>query len=132
MALGEAVSGGRIAIGVGCRKAISAGAVVRLVATASAGLPPAIGLYTIDDKRGEAGLVEAADRLGLPLIFLSHAALAAMAPLTVTPSPAAEARFGLPSIAEAAALAAFDGKAQLIVARRAGAGVTVAIAEETS
>lgn len=122
---------GRIAIGVGCRKGIAAETVIRLVTTASAGLKPAIGLYTIDDKHGEAGLIEAAERLGLPLSFLAHAELSAMAPLTVTPSPAAAARFGLPSIAEAAALAAFAGKARLIVPRQAEAGVTVAIAEET-
>jgi len=128
--LGEAVSG-RIAIGVGCRKGIAADAVIRLVTTSSAGLRPAIGLFTVEDKRGEAGLIEAADRLGLKLTFLTHAELAAVAPYTVTPSPAAEARFGLPSIAEAASLAAFAGKARLIVPRQAEAGVTVAIAEET-
>jgi cobalamin biosynthesis protein CbiG len=128
--LGETVSG-RVAIGIGCRKGIAAEAVIRLVTTATTGLPPAIGLYTIEDKRDEAGLIEAAERLGLPLCFLTHTELSAMAPLTVTPSPAAEARFGLPSIAEAAALGAFAGKARLIVPRQAEAGVTVAIAEET-
>lgn len=122
---------GRIAIGVGCRKGIATETVLSLVAMASAGLPKAIGLYTIEDKRGEAGLVEAADRLGLKLTFLTHAELNAMAPHTVTPSPAAEARFGLPSIAEASALAAFAGKARLIVPRQAESGVTIAIAEET-
>lgn len=131
MDLGEAVSG-RLAIGVGCRKGIATEAVISLVTTASAGLPQAVGLYSVDDKRDEAGLIEAADKLGLPLVFLTHAALEAMAPFIVTPSSAAKARFGLPSIAEAAALAAFAGKARLIVPRRAEAGVTVAIAEESS
>lgn len=129
MGVGEAVSG-RIAIGVGCRRGIAADAVVRLVATATTGLPPAIGLFSVDDKRGEVGLIEAADRLGLKLTVLTHAELAAMAALTVTPSPATEARFGLPSVAEASALAAFAGQARLIVPRQAEAGVTVAIAEE--
>lgn len=127
--MGEAVTG-RLAIGLGCRKGVAAEAVIRLIVAASAGLPRAIGLFTVEDKSDEAGLVEAAAQLGLPLAFLNHAELAAMAPLTATPSPASEARFGLPSIAEAAALAAFAGRARLIVERRTEAGVTVAIAEE--
>lgn len=127
--MGEAVSG-RIAIGIGCRKGVAAETIVRHIAAAMPGLPPAVGLFTIEDKRGEAGVIEAAERLGLPLAFLSREALASVAHLTITPSPAAEARFGLPSVAEAAALAAFAGRARLVVPRRAGEGVTVAVAEE--
>jgi cobalamin biosynthesis protein CbiG len=127
--MGEAVSG-RIAIGVGCRKGVAAEVIVWHIAAATADLSPAIGLYTIADKRGEAGLTAAAERLGLPLAFLPREALVSVAHLTVTPSPAAKARFGLPSVAEAAALAAFAGRARLIVPRRAGEGVTVAVAEE--
>ena len=56
-------------------------------------------------------------------------AAAVAAKLTVR-SARVEARFGVPSVAEAAALAAFAGRARLIVPRRAAAGVTVAIAEE--
>ena len=54
----------------------------------------------------------------------------AMADRVATPSPAALARFGVPSVAEAAALAAFDGRARLVVPRRAEEGVTIAVAEE--
>ncbi|WP_026785090.1 cobalamin biosynthesis protein [Pleomorphomonas koreensis] len=121
---------GRLAIGVGCRKGAAGETIVRHITTATAGLPPAVGLYTVADKRGEAGLIAAAERLGLPLAFLPRDALASVAHLTITPSPAAAARFGIPSVAEAAALAAFAGKARLIVPRRAGEGVTVAVAEE--
>ena len=131
MDLGEAVSG-RLAIGVGCRRGIPAEAIIRLVDMATAGLLPAIGLFTIEDKRGELGLEEAADSLALPLIFLARDALTAMADRAVTPSPAALARFGVPSVAEAAALAAFAGRARLIVPRRVEEGVTVAVAEEIS
>lgn len=129
MDLGEAVSG-RLAIGVGCRKGTSADAIVRLVEATTADLPHAVGLFTIEDKRGEAGLSEAAESLGLPLVFLPRSALAGLAGRIVTPSAVALARFGVPSVAEAASLAAFTGRARLIVPRRAEEGVTVAVAEE--
>lgn len=119
-----------MAIGVGCRQGIPAEPIVRLIGAATIGLAPAIGLFTIEDKRGEAGLHEAAESLALPLVFLSREALAAMADRIATPSSAALARFGLPSVAEAAALAAFTGHARLIVPRRAEEGITVAVAEE--
>lgn len=131
MDLGEAVSG-RQAIGVGCRKGASAEAIIRLVEATAAGLTPVVGLFTIEDKRDEAGLSEAAESLGLPLVFLSRAALAAVADRIVTLSPTALARFGVPSVAEAAALAAFAGHARLIIPRRAEEGVTIAVAEEIS
>ena len=127
--MGEAVSG-RIAIGVGCRKGVAAEVIVRQIVAATADLSPASGLYTIADKHGEAGLMAAAERLGLPLTFLPREALASVAQLTITPSPATDKRFGLPSVAEAAALTAFAGRARLIVPRQAGEGVTVAVAEE--
>lgn len=129
MDLGETMSG-RLAVGIGCRHGVSAEAINRLVEAATVGLPPAVGLFTIEDKRGEAGLSEAAESLGLPLIFLARTALAAVADRIATPSPAALARFGVPSVAEAAALAAFAGRARLIVPRRAEQGITVAVAEE--
>lgn len=121
-----------MAIGVGCRQGTSAEAIIWLVGTATAGLAPAIGLFTIEEKRGEVGLSAAAESLALPLVFLSRDALAAMADRVATPSSAALARFGIPSVAEAAALAAFDGRARLIVPRRVEEGVTVAVAEEFS
>ena len=119
-----------MAIGVGCRRGVPAEPIVRLIKAVIDDLGPAIGLFTIEDKRGEAGLHEAAESLALPLVFLSREALAAMADRIATPSSAALARFGLPSVAEAAALAAFTGHARLIVPRRAEEGITVAVAEE--
>lgn len=121
---------GRLAIGVGCRQAVPAEAIIRLISAVMDDVAPAIGLFTIEDKRGEAGLRVAAECLALPLICLPRHALAAMADRVPTHSQAALARFGVPSVAEAAALAAFDGRARLIVPRRAEEGVTVAVAEE--
>lgn len=121
-----------MAIGVGCRQGVPAEPVVRLIRAVMDDLGLAIGLFTIEDKCGEAGLSAAAESLALPLVFLPRHALTAMADRVPTHSPAALARFGVPSVAEAAALAAFDGRARLIVPRRAEDGVTVAVAEEIS
>lgn len=121
---------GRLAIGVGCRQGVSAEAIISLIGSAMVGLPAAVGLFTIEDKCEEAGLTAAAESLALPLVFLPRQALAAMADHITMPSSAALARFGVPSVAEAAALAAFAGRARLVVPRRAEEGVTVAVAEE--
>ncbi|MBP0574469.1 cobalamin biosynthesis protein, partial [Mycobacterium tuberculosis] len=75
------------------------------------------------------GLAEAAAALGLPLVFLPEAALAAAAPGAVTRSERVVALFGVPSIAETAALAAAGPNARLVVPRRIVGPVTVAVAE---
>lgn len=129
MGLGQSVTP-LLAIGVGCRAGVAGEAVAALVARARAGLDvdaPA-RLFTVTDKRGEPGLEAAALALGLDLVFLSHGELAAVAGAVVTPSPASMARFALPSIAEAAALAGAGPGARLLVPRIAGGGVTCAIA----
>lgn len=119
-----------VAIGVGCRVGCRSGAVEDLVRAALERAPGAAptGLFTVVDKHGEAGLTEAAARLGLDLVFLPRAALRAQAPFVRTHSPHADARFGVPSVAEAAALAGAGPGAILLVARIARDGATCAIA----
>ena len=56
-------------------------------------------------KRDEPGLLQAADMLGLPLMFVGRAELSAVQGRCVTHSPAAARATGLASVAEAAALA---------------------------
>ena len=121
----------RIAIGIGCRIGCSANAIEALIRQALNHVPDAyaLGLFTITDKSEEAGLIEAAGRLNLDLVFLSRDALRAQAPLVRTRSPRAEALFGVPAIAEAAALAGAGVGASLIVPRMANQGVTCAVAE---
>ncbi len=119
-----------IAIGIGCRRGVPAHAIeamVRPLLAQNAGAAPA-GLFTIADKAGEPGLVEAASRLGLGLTFLTREALRAQAPGVRTRSPRSEAEFGVPSVAEAAALAGAGTNATLIVPRVAAGGVTCAVA----
>lgn len=119
-----------IAIGVGCRKGCRAETIEELIRRALDDIPigAPLGLFTIADKSGEAGLAEAADHLGLDLVFLSPEVLRENAALVRTRSVAAERRFGVPSVAEAAALAGAGPGSVLIVARLSNGGATCAVA----
>ncbi len=120
-----------IAIGVGCRKACPATDILALVAATSAELPRGFapgGLFTVAAKRGEAGLEQAAASLGLPLVFLDQAVLELVSAGARNCSRRVEEMFRLPSIAETAALAGAGQGAVLLVARRACATATCAIA----
>jgi cobalt-precorrin 5A hydrolase len=119
-----------VAIGVGCRIGCSAEAIETLVRLALERVPDAapVGLFTIADKGGEGALAEAARRLGLDLVLISRAALRDQAALVQTRSPRSESRFGVPSVAEAAALAGAGSGAVLLLARIALYGATCAIA----
>lgn len=120
-----------VAIGIGCRKNCSAGAVEALVHRAlqqADGAAP-IGLFTLIEKRGETGLHEAARNIGLALLFLTREQLSKRSSDALTRSARVEALFGAPSIAETAALAGAGPGSVLIVTRLSGAGVTCAVAE---
>lgn len=118
-----------IAIGIGCRKNCGSAEIIDLIhrASLSAGVP-IVGarLFTIAAKQGEAGLIEAASALDLPLIFLPVGALAQIEP--ATRSDRVTALFGIPSVAEASALAGAGPGAQLFGPRIASASATCAIA----
>ncbi len=120
----------RIAIGVGCKQGCASEAIIALVrrALSSAQRSDAVALFTHQDKQGEAGLIEAARRLALPLVFLDRAALREAAPRAVTYSAKVMAMFGLPSIAETAALAGAGPGSILLVPRISDAGASCAIA----
>jgi cobalt-precorrin 5A hydrolase len=131
-----------LAIGVGCRIGASAEAIVALVrraleraATVFPATPTSRGtraaLFTAVEKQGEAGLREAATLLAMPLVFLPKAALAAHSDATETRSERVVQLFGVPSLAETAALAGAGQGSHLIVARLAADGVTCAIACQT-
>jgi cobalt-precorrin 5A hydrolase len=119
-----------VAIGVGCRKGCSADMIESLIRQALGLAPGAVpmGLFTLIDKRGEAGLTDAANRLGLNLSYLGRAALRARAADVRYRSALAEQRFGVPSVAEAAALVGAGPCSVLIVPRIAEGGATCAIA----
>lgn len=122
-----------LAIGVGCRRGCPADAIVALVREAlvreTAGPDlAAAALFTITAKRDEPGLHEAAAALGLPLRFLPAAALARVADRILTRSARVAALAGVPSVAEAAALAGAGPDAVLAGPRRARDGATCAVA----
>ncbi len=120
-----------IAIGIGCRGGAARDAIVSLVlgACRSAGVEPtAASLFSLDRKAGEAGLLAAADLLGLPLRFLAAPEMAAADPLVVTRSARSTEATGIASVAEAAALAGAGKGARLLLPRIAADGVTCAIA----
>jgi cobalt-precorrin 5A hydrolase len=123
-----------IAIGIGCRLGCPASAIEALVRQAldlAASAGPA-RLFTIEDKAGESGLRLAADRLCMDLGFLSREVLAAQSAFIRTRSEGAERRFGIPSVAEAAALSGSGAGSVLIVPRITGMGATCAVAGPAS
>ncbi len=128
----------RLAIGVGFRKACSAETLVALVENArrlAAMHHPALAdlpatLVTIAEKDRPV-LHQAAAHLGLPVLILPKQALAEAEDRIAVRSATAKACFGIPSVAEAAALAAGGPGARLVLTRISVADATCAIAAVT-
>ncbi|MCL6735304.1 precorrin-3B C(17)-methyltransferase [Streptomyces neyagawaensis] len=106
-----------LVVGVGASKGAPVDEVLGLIESAlrDAGLSPRslAELATVDAKADEPGLVEAATRLGVPLVTHSAEELAAVE--VPNPSDAPLAAVGTPSVAEAAALV---GGGELLVPKR--------------
>ena len=121
---------GEIAIGLGCRKGVSGEVIASLVREALARIEQTgvAALFTVESKRHEMGMAQAAQALAMPLHFLTQEALAAVADQAQTRSPRVEALFGVPSVAETAALAGAGPGAVLILPRIARNDATCAIA----
>lgn len=119
--------------GVGCRKGVSAAAITIAIETAcrQAGFATSrVGaLATASMKDSEPGIAEAAAALGVPLILVSETDLRAAGARATTHSPRVMELTGVPSVAEAAALAAGGPAASLLAARIAVGPVTCALAE---
>ena len=121
-----------IVAGVGCRKGASArevGAAIN-AALSRAGLRAdaldAIAAPAL--KSGEAGIAAAASDLGVPLVLVPQAELEAAGARTMTRSERVVALMGVPSAAEAAALAAAGPAARLVAPRTAIGPATCALA----
>jgi cobalt-precorrin 5A hydrolase len=119
-----------LAVGVGCRSGCPGETIATLVRRALGGLGEggAAALFTSVDKQGEAGIAEAALLLALPLVYLPRKALEAAAPRAQTRSERVVSLFGVPSVAETAALAGAGAGSALVVPRMAADGATCAIA----
>jgi cobalt-precorrin 5A hydrolase/precorrin-3B C17-methyltransferase len=107
-----------LVVGVGGSRGVGVEELLGLVheVLAGAGLSPrsVAALATVDAKADEAGIVEAAERLGVPLMTYGAEVLAAID--VPNPSAAPLAAVGTPSVAEAAALACAPG-GELVVAK---------------
>lgn len=117
----------RLAVGIGLNSKAEAPEIVALIGEALelAGLALAdvVLLASAERKAASPSLAAAAAHFGVPLELLPDDALAAVAP--PNPSALAEARTGLPSVAEAAALCF----GRLVVAKQRSSNATCAIAE---
>ncbi len=118
--------------GVGCRKGASADDIAAVIADAlaRAGVAAdALDLIAAPElKRGEQGLAAAATALGVPLVLIPTAELEAAGARAETRSARVVALMGVPSVAEAAALAAGGPSARLVVTRITVRNATCALA----
>ena len=112
--------------GVGCSRGASAEEILSLLRASLAEAGLAEGsvafLASIEAKRDEAGLLEAAGRLGIPLRF--HAAEDLAAEAAPNPSSVVREAVGTPSVAEASVLVS---GAELVLEKRKSAMSTVAL-----
>ena len=115
-----------LVVGVGCSRGVRAGEILALLdrSLEETGLSKksVASLASIEAKSDEAGLLEAAGELGLPLRFYAAEELSAME--VPNPSRLVEGAVGTPSVAEASVLA---GGAELLVEKRKSRNATVAI-----
>jgi cobalt-precorrin 5A hydrolase/precorrin-3B C17-methyltransferase len=112
--------------GVGCSRGVGAEEIGDLLrrSLAEAGLTEmsVAALASIDVKRDESGLLEAAEKLDVPIHF--HPADALSVVETPNPSEVVREAVGTPSVAEAAVI---SSGAELVLGKRKSANATVAI-----
>jgi cobalt-precorrin 5A hydrolase len=128
MGLGEAM----IVAGIGCRAGTSAPEIEAAITAALKGVARTDArldiIATVDGKAQEAGIADAARARGVRLVIVPRHDLDVAAAQAVTRSPRVLALTGLPSVAEAAALAAAGPNARLLAPRVAVGPATCAIA----
>ena len=129
MGVGEAM----IVAGVGCRKGTAAveveAAIAAALARAGLGIASVRLIATSAAKGSEPGIAAAAISIGVPLILVAQHDLTAAGERAVTRSERVLALTGVPSVAEAAALAAGGPAARLIAPRIAVGPATCALAD---
>jgi cobalt-precorrin 5A hydrolase len=122
-----------IIAGVGCRRGATASE-VKAAITAALGArklaSDALGLVaTAEAKADEVGIVDAAAALGARLVLVSQIALVEAGERVITKSEHVQELMGIPSVAEAAALAAGGTDARLLAPRIVVGPVTCALGE---
>ncbi|MBS1371888.1 MAG: precorrin-4 C(11)-methyltransferase [Lentisphaeria bacterium] len=125
------MSPSRYALGIGCRRGVSAetiGALVdKVLKRKNIAWESVVAAGTAELKRDEAGLLAFAETRGVPLRFFGAEELNAVD--VPNPSAAAASHVGIRSVSEAAALLAAGPGAELVVEKTAAESVTVAVAE---
>lgn len=121
-----------VIVGIGCRRGARAADIVKAVriGLSRAGVPQGQvrWLASVDLKKNEAGLIEAAAKLGFGLRFVAAEEIRSTAK-TFRHSPLVQRKLKLPAVAEPAALLA-GRRTRLILRRTILSGVTVAVARE--
>jgi cobalt-precorrin 5A hydrolase len=121
-----------IVAGIGCRKGISAADVEAAIEAAF--LPALVGSRRLDliaapALKAEPAIRDAAAARGLRLMWIPQSDLEAAGPRTLTYSARSMQAMNVPSVAEAAALAAAGPQGRLLAPRVAVGPVTCALAE---
>jgi len=121
-----------IVAGVGCKRGASAPDIEAAVRAALTRANIAAGkldaIATMAAKNNEAGIHAAAERLGVSVVLLAEADLRAAGDRTQTRSERVRALVGVPSVAEAAALAAAGPASRLLIPRLVIGAATCALA----
>ncbi|MCW4047599.1 MAG: cobalt-precorrin 5A hydrolase [Candidatus Bathyarchaeota archaeon] len=123
-----------ITVGLGARKNVTADQILETVNAAlkraNVSLERVDRLATVDIKKDSSAMIEAAEKLGLTLDFVSVDALRAFTHGGLSPdSKLVEAKIGVGGVCERAALITAGEKPRLILKKMKMNGVTVALAE---
>jgi cobalt-precorrin 5A hydrolase len=122
-----------IVAGVGCRRGTAAAQIEAAIAAAlmraGLGIAAVRAVATAAAKGDEPGIAAAASSIGVPLVLVAQDDLAAAGARAATRSERVLAATGVPSVAEAAALAAGGPAARLISPRIVVGPATCALAD---
>ena len=133
MGLDQTMGAAVIVAGVGCRRGAGehdiAAAIAAALARAGIARTELSLIATSARKGNEPGIAATAAGMGLPLVLVTQDDLEAAGIRTVTASARVLAESGVPSLAEAAALAAGGAQARLLAPRVAVGAATCALAD---
>jgi cobalt-precorrin 5A hydrolase len=121
-----------IVAGIGCKRGAAAAdieaAILAALARAGIGATDLKAIATSEAKDSEAGIASAAAKFGVGVVAIPDAALKAAGARATTRSDRVLALTGVPSLAEAAALAAAGPSSRLIASRLVVGMATCALA----